>query len=333
MSFSIVAPSFLREYIDLEHPEKNENMVRYIISPHSVDYVVMLRNRAFCKRLLTQSETIRFTMTEMQEEDAQSFNVNADALLASFPGMTHYWPIRQMMMYILQFSHYSIDRRMLMLNHCVKVIDGMQQQFKADMIPQFCAEVTHKTDFTDVFNYFDKLPIALPTALAEGVGVLKLIYTALKDYGPKETFTAYKHVYERVFKGLGISGPETLGMTDMKAYVDKRQAFAKDLQGPRSYILENLLVNYLWEFAVPFTDPSASAWENFTFYVNIYNALKILLVTVAPADDDDMADIISTFDAALNDGNAGNRIFLKIVTTLKHQNKNNNGDMAVLAIS
>jgi hypothetical protein len=333
MAFPIVAPSFLREYVDLKNPENNDGKVRYIITPHSVDYVVMLQNQAFCKRLIEQKEPIRFTMTDMSDEDAANFEHNAALLVQKFPIMTHYWSIRQLMMYILQFRDYNIDRRMLILNHCMNVINGMQSQFQQDKIPEFCVKVTHTADFTDVFNYFDKLPVSVGVALTEGVGFLKFVYTFLKEKGVPKAFSDYKRVYERVFKGLGVSGPETLNMTDMKSYMQKRSDFAKDFQGTRNYILENLLINILWEYAVPFTNPLQSIWENFTFYVHVYNALKILIVTAQPTDDDDLVNIIGVFDRALAEANGDNRLLTRITTIMKHNNTANNGDMAIIAIS
>jgi hypothetical protein len=333
MAYSIIAPSFLREYIDTEHPENNAGRVRYVVSPHSVDYVVMLSNAEFCKRILEQKEVIAFTKTSMKEEDEASFIENAKLLTEKFPIMTHYWPIRQMMMYILQFRDYNIDRRMLILNHCLGVVDGMQKQFKQDMIPQYAVSVTHTADFTEVFKYFDKLPVAMPISLREGVGFLKFILGTIKISGTQETYAAFKRVYDRVFKGLGVSGPETLGLIDMSAYAEKRRAFAVDFQGERAYALENLLVNLLWEFAIPFTNPEQSMWDNFIFYIHTYNALKILMMATEPKDNDDLANIISVFDKALNEANNGNNFFNKITTVVKNSNTGNNGDLAVIAIS
>jgi hypothetical protein len=332
MAFPIVAPSFLREYIDMDHPEKNAGKVRYIISPHSVDYVLMLTNIDVAKRMIAETESILYTMTYMSEADEENFQANANALLARYPSMAAYWPIRQMMMYVLQQRGFDLDRRLLVLNYCINSVSNMQAQFQADIIPGFCQNITHTTDFSEIFAYFKELPVNPAASVAEGVSFLKAVMTYAKENSPAAA-KKFKKVYDRIYKGLEISGPETFTMLDMKHYAELRIAYGKTFNDERPNIMENVTINYLWAYAVPYTDPEIPFWDNFTFFIQLYNAVKVLLATTQPTDDDDIAGILSSFDEALSAASVNNAIFKKVVTALKNQGTNNNGDLAVITVS
>ncbi|MDR0904526.1 MAG: hypothetical protein LBM59_07830 [Ruminococcus sp.] len=333
MAFPIVAPSFLREYIDFDNPEKNAGLVRYVISPHSVDYVLMLANPAVAKRLIEHTDPILFTMTDMSDEDSAKFSENAKALIARYPNMQYYWQIRQLVMYILQFKKLHFDRRLLIMNHAIGTVNGMITQFQPNLIEGFAQNITHTTDFSETLKYFEKVPIIPPVSLAEGVSFLKAMFNTLKNMDDKTVYKKWKPFYERIYKGLGISGPETFTTADMKLYIPKRVAFGENFTNNRPHIMENIMINYLWALATPFTDPELSVWDNFVFYITLYNAIKIYITLIEPADDDDLASALSAFDIALTEVSAGNAFLRSTVSALKNQDSANNGDMAVITLN
>jgi hypothetical protein len=122
-------------------------------------------------------------------------------------------------------------------------------------------------------------------------------------------------------------------MLDIKHYAELRIEYGKKYGEERPNIMENIIVNYLWAFAVPYTDPELTFWDNFMFYIEIYNAVKVLLTTTQPTDDEDLAHILSVFDMALTEASKDNKLFKKIVAALKNQGTNNNGDLAVITVS
>lgn len=333
MAFPIVAPSFLRDYIDLEHPEKNAGLVRYVITPQSVDYVLMLSNPLVAKRLIEQTDPLLFTMTYMSEADEAKFAENAKSLIAAYPTMQYYWQIRQMSMYILQQKGYNLAQKLLILNHTMSTVNGMVEQFQPNLIDGLAQNLTHATDFSEVLKFFDGVPVNPGVSLAEGVSFIKAMYNIAKDISPDGAVQKFKHFYDRIYKGLGISGPETFRMLDMKEYVKKRAHFGTDISDVRPNIMENIIINYLWALATPFTDPTVSIWDNFTFYISLYNALKVFITTIDPKDDDDLAAALSAFDLTLTDASSQNTFFPKIVSSLKNTNSGNNGDMAIITLS
>jgi hypothetical protein len=84
---------------------------------------------------------------------------------------------------------------------------------------------------------------------------------------------------------------------------------------------------------MPFTLADESIWNNFVFFISVFNALKVLVACTEPVDDDDLVNIFCTFDIAFTEANAENALFKKVISSLKATNNNNNGDIAVVTIS
>jgi hypothetical protein len=316
----------------MEHPEKNAGLVRYVITPHSVDYVLMLANPAVAKRLIEQTDPILFTMTYMSEEDEAKFSNNAKAIITQYPNMKYFYPIRQLSMYILQMPSIPFPQRLLVLNHAMSTVKGMFEQFQPELVDAFAQNITHTTDFTETIKYFDKVPISPPAALTEGVSFLKALYNTAKD-AEKESYRKFKPFYERIYKGLGVSGPDTFTQTDVNAFVKNRADFGINYLDARPNIMENIMINYLWAYCVPFTEPQLSVWDNFGFYITLYNAIKIFITLIEPENDEDLIAALSAFDVVLTDVSPGNVFMRKIMQAHKNQNTANNGDLAVITLS
>jgi hypothetical protein len=212
-------------------------------------------------------------------------------------------------------------------------VNGMIAQFQPVLIDGFAQNITHTTDFSETLKYFEKVPIIPPVSLAEGVSFLKALYNSSKNIEKKDNFRRWKPFYERIYKGLNISGAETFTSADMNLYIPKRAAFGEKYLNARPNVMENIMINYLWAFATPFTEPDMSIWDNFVFYISLYNALKIYITLIEPADDDDLSAALAAFDAVLTDVSGGNAFMKAAVRVLKNQNNTNNGDMAVITLN
>ncbi|MDR0992771.1 MAG: hypothetical protein LBL87_07775 [Ruminococcus sp.] len=322
MSFTIVRPEYLDEFVDITKPEEGDRF-RIIMNPHTVDYVILLNRPDAVKRIMEIKEPIKFLAVEVKDEQSKVFEDNANGMIAQFPIMKYFATIRYVFMNTLQRKDLTLDRRLLILNYATSNIQGMADQFKQDMIPDFCNKIAAAKDVTEILKFFDKMPVNLPFALANGIMVLKTL-TGMKDF---------KRLMTRAYGGLGISGPEALSAVDLGRYVDMRKEFARIYQDERPHIFENIMINYLWDFVTPFTIPAYSMWDNFVFYIMIFNALKILITLTAPKDDDDFAEIVSTFSRALSEVNQTNGFVDGIIKAAKNIGADSNGDLGVLTIS
>jgi hypothetical protein len=322
MAFTIVRPEYLDDFVDITKPEESDRF-RIVMNPHTVDYVVLLNRADAVKRIMSIEEDIKFKAVEVDDSQSGVFEENAASINAEFPIMKYFAPIRYLFMNTLQKKSITLDRRLLILNFAVGTIQGMQNQFKQDLIPGFCNSVINTDDVNAILKNFDKMPVNIQYALVNGIMFLKALPDT-KDF---------KRVMSRAYSAIGISGPDSLPATNFERYVEKRREFARIYQDERPHIFENIMINYMWALVTPFTIPTHTMWENFVFYIMLFNALKILITLTAPKDDDDFAEIVSAFDRAFEEGNRENKIVELMIRASKNVGFDGNGDLGCLTVS
>jgi hypothetical protein len=322
MAFTIVRPEYLDDFIDITKPEESDRF-RIVMNPHAVDYVVLLNRADAVKRIMSYEEPVKFYAVNVDDTQSKVFEDNAAAKIAEYPYMKYFGQIRYMFMNTLTRDKITLDRSMLILNYAIKTIQGMIDQFKQDLIPDFCSRLINLGDVTEVLEKFDKMPVNPQYSLGAALMILRNL-PETKDL---------KRVMARAYSGLGISGPESLPAADIPRYYDRRAEFARIYQDERPHIFRNIMVNYMWEIVAPFTVPSETIWDNFVYYILIFNALKVLITLTSPKDDDDFAEIVAVFDRALIQSDKDERFFTGAMRAAKQQGFDGNGDLGVLTVS
>ncbi|MDE5860249.1 MAG: hypothetical protein K2H23_07725, partial [Oscillospiraceae bacterium] len=143
---------------------------------------------------------------------------------------------------------------------------------------------------------------------------------------------AYKDVLNTIYKNLGVSGAETLKMTDMKKYIGMRKSFTEFAAGEKAHYIENVMISYVWSYAIPFSDPRFDFWDHFVFFCSLYNAVKVMLTCYAPdGNDEAFLKAVCALDEALR--MSGGKLVRSVVMAVKNAGQNNNGDLAVLTLS
>ncbi|MDR0947706.1 MAG: hypothetical protein LBM87_08210 [Ruminococcus sp.] len=324
MSIPVITPFFFKEFVDVKSRVGGRGNTSIVISPYSIDYVVLLNDPAVVKRLMGITDPIAFNRVIIDDPEREpEFRKNAEELVARFPVMEHFWSIRTLIMGVLQNAEWSLDRRLLILNYTLKTIQGMVDQYQQDLIPGFCEKTISMPDFMGILKFFEGITVNPAYSLTDGINFLKRL----------EKTSEWKHMMGRVYSGLGISGPETMNLMDFPKYIDKRAKFAENYLEQRGNIFTNILVNYVWTMAMPFAVPEMGIWENFVFFNALFNALKILITTTQPKDDDDFAEIIACFDRTFYLSNKDNRYATRYMQSAKMSSLSGNGDMAMLTIS
>jgi hypothetical protein len=324
MAFTIVRPEYLDDFVDITKPEESDRF-RIVMNPTTVDYVILLNRADAVKRIMSYQKPITYFAVEVDDSQSTVFEDHAASLISEFPIMKHFGPIRFMFVNVLQRKEITFERRLLILNYAMATIQGMCSQFKHDLIPGFCDHVIHMQDPLEILKSFDKMPINLNYSLSNGIMVLRNI----GDKAGKD----FKRVMERAYGGLGISGPETLEAADIHRYIEARKEFARIYQDERPYIFENIMLNYMWTLVSPFTMPNYTIWENFVFYIVLFNALKVLITLTAPKNDDDFAEIVASFDKALAEAVNKHNFFEHLIRVSKDQGFDGNGDLGIITVS
>lgn len=322
MGFPIVSPVIiqdLKEKLSLAP----EDFCDVAVTAAAVEYTPKLENIEVAKALISEKEVLAFQMLNMPDDKSAPLIAESRRILAAHPSAMYYWQMRTLFMSVLQNRTINLEKRFLLLNYAVKTAQGMIDNGQPDRIPKFIEEFTNLPDYASVFEYFKQVRPNPAYALADGVSLIKSL---------KKPNAAYKEVVNTIYKNLGVSGPETLKMLDMPKYVAMRKAYSEAMTGEKAAAIENVIVNYVWQYSLPFSLPQFNYWDHFVFFCSLYNAIKILYTCYMPGkNDEDFAKAISSFDAALRVSDE--KLMQKVIFAVRNAGQSNNGDMAMLTLS
>lgn len=324
MGFPVISPVIVKELAEQLKPLAPDEFCDAIVSPYAIEYAPMLCNADVVKKLMDTRETLAYNMTTLDDEQSQPFVAQSKAITDAHPIAEYYWQIRTLFMGVLQNRDINFEKRFLLLNYAVKTVQGMIDKGQPNLIPQFINEFLNpENTYEPVLKFFKDVRPVPAYSLADGISLLKSLTKPNAEY---------KEVLNGVYKSLGVSGPETLKMADIKSYIGKRKLFSDFAEGEKSHYIENIAISYVWNFTLPFSDPDFNFWDHFVFYCALYNAVKVMITCYTPEiDDEKFVKAITAFDAAVRA--TGGKLLRTVVNTAKNAGQNNNGDLAILTLS
>lgn len=324
MGFPIILPTIVKELTAELKPIETDEFCDIIVSPAAVEYVPHMSNPAVARKLIEAKDILAFSMVNLPDEQSEQFEKQSQIILKEYPSAQYYWQIRTLMMSILQDRSINFEKRFLLLNYAIKTVQGMIDKGQPNLIPPFISEFTQPNmDFTPVLEYFKEIRPNPGYSLADGISLLKSL---------KKPNAAYKEVMNTIYKNLGVSGPETLKMADMKEYISLRKEYSEMVSGEKASCIENIMINLLWAYSIPFADSRFNFWDHFVFFCSLYNAVKVMVTCYMPGKDEEaLIKAVSAFDEALRA--TGKDIIDKVIAAVKNAGQGNNGDMAVLTLS
>lgn len=324
MPYPVITPEFFGELTDRTKIENEFNEYTVLFSPAAVEYVFPLRLDAVLKKLMECRDTIAFKMTNLKPEAESEYSQKGQALIKNTPVLKYYWPVKVMTMNAIQNRTYSFEERMLLLNFIYRTAQNMIDQGKPQAINSFMADFTGKNEHPEIMAYFSKLKPVPLLSLGNGLSFIH----SMPDNGD------FDKIKFSCFKAMGIDPKATEAEADPKKYDALQKKYREEFLPGREHYIENIMVNYVWSYCMPFADYKLSLWENYQFFCVLYNAIKVMLTLYTPdrSDKDDaFFNAMKAFDTSLA---AIPGSVVRVVTdTLAREKTNNNGDMAILAIS
>ena len=324
MSFPVISPAVLKELTERLKPQDPGDFCDIIVSSAAVEYAPKLSVSEVVKILMEEKDVLAYTMTNLPDDQSEEFTAQSQRILQMYPATQYYWQIRMLFMCVLQNREINFEKRFLLLNYAIKTIQGMIDGNQPHLVPKFIEDFTSpQMDYERVLEYFKEVRPNPAYSLADGISLLKSL---------NKPNAAYKDVLNSIYKNLGVSGPETLKMMDMKKYIAMRKAYSEFAAGEKSHYIENVMISYVWTFALPLSNPEFNFWEHFVFFCSLYNAVKVMITCYA-SDGDDEAFIkaICSFDEAVRA--SGGKLMRNIIYAANNSGQNNNGDMAILTLS
>lgn len=325
MAFPVVTPAFFKELVDTSKPaEEYESFTDVIVSPAAVEYTLHLSNPDVVRKLMSLEKPIEYKMIPLSEEDSKQFLEQSRRAVEANPNAVHYWQLRILFMNVLQNRDITFEKRILILNYAFKTVQGMIDNRQPMEIPRFVAGFTQISEYEKVLEYFKGIAPHFGYSLSDGISLLKSLTRSSPEY---------KEVLNTIYNNIGVSGPETLSMVKMDKYIEMRRAFTTDLMEKHSSWIENIMINYVWTYSLPYAcSDKLNIWDNYVFFCALYNAVKVMISCYMPGrSEEDFVKAVSSFDDALR--RTGRDIVWKMVAAIKNAGQANNGDMAILTIS
>lgn len=324
MPYPIITPEYYGNLTD-NTKLQNEN-VEYtvLMSPAAVEYVFKLNNETVIRTLMKYEKSIAYRMTSLQPEAEEEYSRKGQELIEKNPFLRHYWNLKILTMNIMQDKRYAFEKRMLLMNFAYKTVQGMIDKGREELIPQFVADYTNAKNHDDVMEYFKEIKPGFGFSLGEAVSLLSAL-------PPSEDMNTLR---TKVYKTVGIpDGAKSFEYKD-SVYLPIKKEYHEDFLKGREHYIENVMVNYVWSYCMPYADLGISLWDNFVFFNVLFNLIKVCLTcyTYEEEDKDEaFVFVIKTLDDALrvSMGNTAKHFS----DVLREQGYNNNGDMAILSMS
>lgn len=324
MGFPVLSPVILQELLEQLKPMQATDFCDVIASSYALEYCPRLSQIEVVKALMKEENILAYNMANMPEDQSKPFLEQSSKILQKYPNTRYYWQMRMLFMNILQNRNINFEKRFLILNYAVKTVQGMMDKGQPNLIPLFIEEITKPdADYQPVLEYFKSIRPNPGYSLADGISLLKSL---------NKPNAAYKEVLSSIYKSLGVSGPETLQMADMKKYIGMRKQFSEFVSGEKARYIENVMINYVWSYSLPLAKPEFNFWDHFVFFCSLYNAIKVMITCYAPYEDDEaFAKAICAFDTAIRASDS--QLMNKIIYAVRNAGQNNNGDLAILTLS
>ncbi|MCH5192394.1 MAG: hypothetical protein J1F11_00430 [Oscillospiraceae bacterium] len=324
MSFPVISPAVLKELTERLKPQEPGDFCDIIVSSAAVEYAPRLGVSEVVKILMEEKDVLAYNMTNLPDEQSEEFTAQSQRILEMYPVTQYYWQMRMLFMCILQNREINFEKRFLLLNYAVKTVQGMIDGDQPHLVPKFIEDFTSpQMDYERVLEYFKEVRPNPAYSLTDGISLLKSL---------NKPNAAYKDVLSSIYKSLGVSGPETLKMADIKKYLTMRKAYSEFAAGEKAHYMENIMISYVWTFSLPLANPEFNFWEHFVFFCSLYNAIKVM-ITCYTSDGNDEAFVkaICAFDEAVR--SSGGKLMRNIIFAARNSGQNNNGDMAILTLS
>ena len=333
MSFPIISPVFYKELTDSSKEENDGVKYNVTISPEAVEYSFPLYQEKVVRKLMEMKEIIPFSRQESNPETIKKYLVRRDELVEKYPQLEHYWQGRVVMMNAIQDRGYSIEKRMLIMNFMCKSMQNAIDNARGNELQPFINGFLQSPDRSKIMDFFKTLKPNFLFSVMDALSMLR---------GMPST-PEFDEVRKTVFDRLGYPEDEKEAENysfekHLPEYLNMKKYFFADYlrqgeEDSKEYYLENVMMNYIWTFTMPFADYRLSLWENFVFYNVIFNTVKVMLTCYITAEngDEGFVKAITAFDSSVQeiDGSMADVTFRAV----EARGFDTNGDMAILSMS
>lgn len=201
--------------------------------------------------------------------------------------------IRDEIIGILQNRNEDFEKRLGSVGSYLEEIDTLIQKGQIKKIPSILGRTKAKVKSTEE-------SMMEPEQLIRVAEILKVLFKE-----KKESMIRYQRCLEDMFIGLEIDGEKTT-LNMIKKYEEGIEKYYRPFLEDKGYILENYLVNYLYERCMPLDGKTPV--ESYKRMVLYYGLIKLHLVGIANKEgqltEDKVIEMIQAFTKTYDHGKA-----------------------------
>ncbi len=348
MSFPVISPQFFTELTDKENPQNVDNITYNVLTtPASIEYVFPLCQERVLEKLMETKGVMQYRMANLPDDVSKEYEEKGAKLIKDDPILRYYWNLKYLTMNVLQNRNYTMDDRMLILNYCYKTVQTMidkiasGQEKDVHIVEKFVSSVMQSPRHDGILKMFEGVKEKLNPVYPfyDGLSIITVIPV------PEGQDEAHKKFVTTCLKKAGQPADAKGFMYDEELHPAMKQYFkdnyeyvpgkaAEEGQADRTHYLEQVMVNYVWTYCMPFADFKLDLWKNYTFFNILYNTVKTAMTCYlykSRTPDTDFIFAMMNLDAGLR--TVKGSVVRKILSANEKQGTCNNGDMAILTLS
>lgn len=236
----------------------------------------------------------------------------------------YFWELRIFIITLLQNRKYSITNRLIILGLFLKKLQECVNSEKIKIVPSIIQEYNNIIESGDLEKYLDSIPVNLSIQME----LMKEFNDQRFSTGFSQNARPYINCVTEFLSGIEYTDKakiEDIVKLYGEAYLSIYEPFMKD----HEYILENLLVNYVFNQLFPIE----SKWGVFDDYMRLviyYSLIKMLLIGMSAYNKKLDERLIITLVYSFSRAVEHNNVFFNNTFELFKQNGYNT--MAYMAI-
>lgn len=262
--------------------------------------------------------------------------INSSINVTEHPAYKFCWEIKTLGVDILQNRSFSLGDRILLMGVAFQSIQQMESKGKEVEISSFIKSFLPIMNDPSILTNFQNIKVNSIIKAFNATYFFNNILSEKKQYLINISDQIYNHlgIIKLTKSQTSCDEKDIMINNNVKVQCDpeKYDVAKKRLDNflmGREYILENILVTYFLYNNYPFYNKNGNVWDNYLFFVNIYNFLIFFLMgyLTENSTDDDFIHAVTVCSRELTHNT---NLFDSIVSHLKETKSDTLAHMAIL---
>ncbi len=245
---------------------------------NQVDSTIELSAKLSCPEIarlaLLNPDGIEFEQLEFDINSDWGLNYRLNTQHPRFAEQL-FWGLRMFSIEIIQNRSMKIGDRLIFLGIFINNVQQKLDNNQLDVVPHIIEEYRMKMNHPDYINSLEKISISTTFQVKMIIEMVQI----RNNMGISNE--RYTKCLNEMIQGLNIQEQVGIELSDLeKVYIENYKQFYQPFLEKYEYILENYLVNYLYESLFPNTS-SNKIFEDYTKICILFSVLKMHMIGIS----------------------------------------------------